>query len=152
MSKDLQSFHDRGSFRCTNCNKLIAKKIAGEMLEIKCLRCGGFNYVCEKLLQPMIITDSEGVILYVNKDWENESGYLMHEAVGRKPSTLWGGNMSSDFYKDLWRVIKEERRTTSVKITNKNKTGEKYDVDIEISPVLDNCGNIVFFVGTELMK
>lgn len=72
----------------------------------------------------------------------------MNEILGKKTS-LWGKQMPENFYKKLWKYIKEDKKPVSVKVTNKRKDGHLYDAILQISPVFDIEGNIAMFVGVE---
>jgi PAS domain S-box-containing protein len=120
-------------------------------LEIKCLRCGALNNILEKMTEQVIITDKNGIILFINRATEIVTGFSVHEAVGKKPSQLWGGHMSKDFYIDMWKDISNNKKPTKLKISNINKNNEKYDIELLISPVLDTRGEIIFFIGIEIV-
>ncbi len=138
-------------FRCKKCGKLLAKVTDFLGAEIKCLRCGTLNRVFEKMIEQVIITDSKGVILFINRAVEQATGYTMHEAIGKKPSQLWGGNMSKEFYADMWKKMLEDKKPTKIKMKNKRKNGQFYEVELLISPILDTAGLIMFFVGIEIV-
>lgn len=135
--------------RCVSCNKLIAKKIPEGGLEFKCLRCGRLNSILEHGVSQMVVLDPDGIVVFINKKMEDITGYSFVEAVGKKPSDLWGGNMPADFYKELWREIKEEKKSIQVRLENKNRSGEFYEVLLTIYPVFDATGDIMFYVGIE---
>ncbi len=135
--------------RCQKCAKLLAKNVDPfSSFEIKCSKCKHVNCVFGDMKEQIIITDAEGVLVYVNKVTEEVSGYTLAETIGQKPS-LWGGQMPREFYKELWRVIREEKRPTQVSVVNKNKSGKMYSADLKISPILDKDGNVRFYVGIE---
>lgn len=134
--------------RCARCNKLVAKSFTHGHFEIKCPRCNTLNAVFEKMIRQVIITDSNGKILYINKATEKISGYNIGEAIGNKPSKLWGNQMPEKFYEKMWKVIKNKKPFTAI-ITNKQKSGRLYDVEMIISPVSDTSGNNVFYIGIE---
>ncbi len=96
----------------------------------------------------VIITDPEGVILYVNKAAEILTGYSKSEMIGNRPS-LWGKQMPKEFYEKMWRIIKTEKRDFKNEIKNRRKDGTEYDAEVKISPVLGRNNNIDFFVGIE---
>jgi len=148
MEKGSESTHE---FRCMKCGKMLAKSKDISGLEIKCLRCGSLNRVLEKMIEQVIITDRNGVILFINKAVEMATGYSMEESVGKRPSQLWGGNMSKEFYVDMWGNMIRDKKSTKIKMTNKKKTGELYDVELLISPIADTNENIIFFVGIEVI-
>ncbi len=136
--------------RCNKCGKMLAKKNGPIDVEIKCLRCGNLNRVFESMIEQVVITNLEGRILFINSAVEKVTGYSMHEAVGKKPSELWGGHMPKDFYVDMWAEMLEKKGPIKLKITNKNKAGELYDVELLVSPILDTTGEILFFIGIEI--
>lgn len=137
--------------RCNGCGKLLAKNKSIFGIEIKCPRCGKLNNVLNGMIQQVIITDNQGRILFINKAVEEVTGYVMHEVVGKKPSELWGGNMSKKFYKDMWDEIVKDKKSIKLNIKNKKKTGEFYNTELLISPVLDVTNEIIFFVGVEIV-
>ena len=102
----------------------------------------------ENVSDHVIITNLDGVILYVNKAAEKLTGYLKSEMIGNRPS-LWGKRMPKEFYEKMWKVIKTDKKEFEGQITNKRKNGEEYVADARITPVLDKNNNILFFIGLE---
>lgn len=96
----------------------------------------------------VIITDENGVILYVNKSAEEMTGFHKEEMLGRKPS-LWGKQMKPSFYENLWNTIKKDKQKFSGRVTNKKKNGEIYEAEVRISPILDDHGDVKFFIALE---
>ncbi len=137
--------------RCLKCGKMLAKPYSILGAEIKCLRCGMLNKVFENMIEQVIITDKEGRILFINRAAELTTGYSVYEAVGKKPSELWGGHMPREFYVDMWTKMLETRESIKLKMTNKKKSGEFYDIELLVSPVSDTNGDILFFVGIEVV-
>lgn len=136
-------------FRCLKCGKLLAKNgLKHRGLEIKCGRCGLFNSLFQMMADQIIITDSEGIILYANQVVEQVTGYSLGEVLGRKPS-LWGGEMSPAFYRRMWREIKTKRQPLFVKVRNRRKDGTAYQALLQISPVFDTNKEVKLFVGLE---
>lgn len=99
----------------------------------------------------IVITDTEGIILYMNKAAELITGYSIKYSVGKKAGSkeLWGGNMVGDFYEKLWRTIKKEKKIFSGEVLNTRRNGEKYEAFASISPILGDDGAVRFFVGIE---
>lgn len=147
----IHALHEQesGGFRCAQCGKLLAKdSTAAGKYEIKCARCGNLNLLFEEMLEQIVITDPTGTILYANAATEKLSGYSLAEIVGNKPS-LWGGQMPEEFYVNMWRIIKEEKKTLATQVRNKRKEGTLYNAFLTISPVLDTAGEIALFIGIE---
>lgn len=106
---------------------------------------GAFGHLAEQV----IITDTAGKILFINKAMEAASGYTAQEAIGKRPSEVWGGHMPKKFYNDMWSKIKKGKDPVRLAMTNQKKSGEYYNLELTISPILDTAGNILFFVGIE---
>ncbi len=136
---------------CMNCGKTIAKSNGVIGAEIKCPRCGTLNRILEGMIEQVIITSKDGRILFVNKAVELATGYSAHETIGKKPSELWGGHMPREFYVDMWKRMLEKKESIKLKMTNKKKSGEFYDIELLISPISDTTGEIIFFVGIEVV-
>ena len=113
--------------RCKKCNKLVAKISSKNIYEIKCTRCGTINLVFDEMQEQVIITDSEGKIVYVNRAVEITTGYSILESMGKKPSELWGGNMDQEFYENMWNKMLDERRSVNFVMKNRRKDGSLYD-------------------------
>ncbi|MEK9186495.1 MAG: PAS domain-containing sensor histidine kinase, partial [Patescibacteria group bacterium] len=129
-------------------NLLEDLKLEKGKFELLTIELNKFQLAVENSFEHVIITDPEGIILYVNKAAEKNTGYLRGEIIGQKPS-LWGRQMNKEFYESLWRTIKLEKKPFSGELRNRRKNGDIYEVDLQAFPVLDGNGNIRFFVGIE---
>ncbi len=134
--------------RCEGCGKLLAKRKGEAALEIKCTRCGAFNSILEEKDDQVVVTDKDGVILFANEATERATGYPMSRIVGERPS-LCGQQMPREFYQQLWREIRDEKRAVAVTVRNRREDGTLYSAHLRISPVLDTSGEVRFFVGIE---
>jgi two-component system sensor histidine kinase VicK len=110
-----------------------------------------FELAVKSASDQIIITDSEGIILYANPAVEQISGFDPIRVLGKKAGSkdLWGGQMEKDFYKKFWKAIKEEKKSFMGTFENKKKDGTTYYAQTTVSPVLDENGNVSFFVGIE---
>lgn len=91
--------------------------------------------------------DSDGRITYVNKKFEEISGYKKEELIGMPHSIVRHPDMKKDVFQVLWKTIKKEKKPWTGKIKNKTKSGDIYYVDTVINPILDKDGNIIEFIG-----
>lgn len=108
-----------------------------------------FKLAVENVSEHIVITDAEGFILFANRAAEKITGFSSKEMIGKKPGALWGGQMSHEFYKELWHTIKIEKKTYQGEINNVKKSGQKYIAHSIITPVLDETGAVKFYVGIE---
>lgn len=94
----------------------------------------------------IIITDPKGKIEYVNPEFTLSSGFSAEETIGENPRILKSGSQSDEFYAELWETI-TAGRTWKGDFQNKKKNGELYWESASISPIRDDNGDIVNFVG-----
>ena len=100
----------------------------------------------EQTADSVVITDSAGVIGYVNPAFEATTGYTREEAIGKTPRILKSGEHDSAFYRSLWVNILagDVFRGT---LLNRKKTGETYWAEQTITPIKDQQGVITHFVS-----
>ena len=79
----------------------------------------------EQAAEAVILTDTEGVILYVNPAFERITGYSAAEAVGQTPRLLKSGLQDRAFYAALWSAIRSGR-TWEGRFSNRRKDGELF--------------------------
>jgi PAS domain S-box-containing protein len=146
-----QSKSETPHIRCLKCDKLLAKHYKVGQLEIKCLRCGALNKAKTQNIEQVIIMDTSGKILFINKAVEKVTGYKVSEVLGKKPSELWGGHMPKNFYKKMWEDLVDKKIPVKLKMKNKNKAGEFYEVELIVSPILDDKKKVMFYIGIEVV-
>jgi PAS domain S-box-containing protein len=95
----------------------------------------------------IMITDRDGVILYVNPAFERISGFSKQEVLGARPNILKSGKHSDRFYKELWETILSGEVWRG-EITNRKKDGTLFVQESTISPIKDKeSGQVVGFVA-----
>lgn len=99
--------------------------------------------------QGILITTPDAEIIFANDAWEKISGYSKEEMIGKNPGQLWGGQMPKEFYQEMWRIIKEEKKPFVGEVKNRRKDGTEYWQEMYISPILDEKGEIKFFISIE---
>ncbi|PHS13290.1 MAG: hypothetical protein COA86_17440 [Kangiella sp.] len=103
--------------------------------------------------EGIIITDEHGIMVNVNPACCNISGYSREELIGKSPSILSSGKQSPDFYRDMWKSLKENAYWQG-EIWNRNKNGEIYAELISISELKNDTDNTINYVGlfTDITK
>jgi len=94
----------------------------------------------------IIMTDRQGVIYYANPAFETVTGYSYEEVKGRTPSILRSSKTKRKVHADMWRAVGEGQPWRG-ELWNKRKSGEIYPVDLTISPIHDENGNVVSLLG-----
>lgn len=105
-------------------------------------------HALEQSPATIIVTDSEGRIVYANPKFVETTGYKVEEVVGRNPRLLKSGHTSPDEYKDLWKSINAGREWRG-EFHNKRKDGTLYWERASISPVFDAEGRIANFMAVK---
>ncbi len=103
----------------------------------------------EQTVDSIIITDSEGLIEYVNHAFEVANGYTSDEVIGKTPRILKSGKSDTSFYEKMWKTILSGKVFRGEMI-NKRKNGELYCEEKTISPIFDNNMQITHFVGSSV--
>lgn len=102
--------------------------------------------VVEQSSVTILITDTEGIIEFVNPKFTEVTGYTREEALGKNPNILNSNTHKQEFYKDLWDTIKAGKDWDG-ELLNKKKNGELYWDSSWISPIKDSKGKITHFVA-----
>jgi len=101
----------------------------------------------EQTDDSVVITDPEGRIEYVNRAFEQQTGFTKEEAIGKTPRLLKSGKQDRAFYKQLWDTIRAGKVFRGVLI-NRRKDGSVYYEEKTITPLLNAKGAIVHYVST----
>lgn len=103
--------------------------------------------VFENVLEAIIITDREGVILRANPAFQVVTGYTIEEALGRKPNLVKSDRHPPEFYAEMWRRLTEVGHWQG-EIWNRRKNGEVFPAMLSISSIRDAEGVISHYIGT----
>lgn len=118
---------------CHNKRKDNIEIIAGEKL-------------FENLKNPIIITDSEKKIIYVNKSFEELTGFTMKEVLNKHPNFLNAGIQDKDFSLEM----KENLMKGVVwegEVWNRKKNGEIFSRYLTITEAERHRGKSVNYLG-----
>ena len=103
----------------------------------------------EQSPNTIIITDSEGIIEYVNPHFSQISGYSPAEVIGKNMRMHQSGMTPAAVYEELWRTIKSGQVWRG-ELLNKSKQGRLYWEELSISPVFDEQGHITHFLSQQI--
>jgi PAS domain S-box-containing protein len=96
----------------------------------------------------VVITDREGKIEYVNPVFSKITGYTFDEVQGQKSRLLKSGNMSTEFYANMWQIICSGARWSG-DFCNQTKDGKIFWESASIAPILDEKSEITHFVAVK---
>ncbi|WP_339700820.1 PAS domain-containing protein [uncultured Roseivirga sp.] len=95
------------------------------------------------------ITDSKGIITFVNTLFCNISGYSQNELLGKNHNLLKSKQHSDHFFQSLWQTISNGRPWKG-EICNLNKSGEAYWVQTSIIPFKNKRGKIEGYTSIQV--
>ncbi len=127
---------------------VIKQKKIDEEIHKRNIELARLTQVIEQTVESVIITDTEGEIVYVNPTFERITGYSRSEAIGRKPNILKSGEHDISFFQEMWTTIRAGTIWRG-QIINKRKDGTRYIDESIIIPVKDETGKIVNFAGIQ---
>ncbi|HED06802.1 MAG TPA: PAS domain S-box protein, partial [Ignavibacteria bacterium] len=97
----------------------------------------------------VVITDTDGNIEFINPKVTEFTGYSKEELIGKNPKIFQSGQTPQKTYKELWdTIIKGD--TWEGEILNKRKNGELYWESVRISPIFNDEGELINFLGIKV--
>ena len=96
----------------------------------------------------VVITDTQGIIEYVNPKFEAISGYRAEQALGQNPRILKSDEMSSDEYREMWETLKSGREWRG-HFHNRRPDGSMYWESASISPLRNEQGEITHYIAVK---
>lgn len=103
----------------------------------------------ENTAEAIFMTDSEGIIQFINPAFTKMYGWNSEEVIGKvTPRILKSGVYDQEFYTSLWENL-VSRKPTSWEIVNVTKDGSLIEVKNTINPVIDRNNNLVGYVSVQ---
>ncbi|HSW63125.1 MAG TPA: PAS domain S-box protein, partial [Dissulfurispiraceae bacterium] len=96
----------------------------------------------------IVITNTDGIIEYVNPKFCAVTGYSLEEAIGHTQRVLKSGEMPPEGYRDLWETILAGREWRG-EFHNRKKDGTLYWEAASISPIRNTDGKVTHFIAVK---
>lgn len=96
----------------------------------------------------VVLTNSHGLIEYVNPKFERITGYSLDEVKGLNPRILKSGETSSKDYSSLWEEIREGKTWRGI-FHNRKKNGALFWESASISGIRNPEGEITHFLAVK---
>ncbi|MEX0735901.1 MAG: PAS domain S-box protein [Bacteroidota bacterium] len=123
---------------------LIAKDITEQKKkDLDYLR---FSNVIKHTINPIQITDANGLMVYVNPAFERASGYSKEDLIGKNPRMLSSGRHGREFWAKVWKYIVSGNVWVG-QVENRRKDESPLHTELLISPIVDGGGKVVGFLG-----
>lgn len=102
--------------------------------------------VYENTADGIVITDTTGHIVSVNKAFTEITGYEPGEAIGKTPAILKSERQKETFYRELWQTVQTDG-VWQGEMWNRRKSGELYPEWLTITAVRSAAGEVANYVG-----
>ena len=109
-------------------------------------RLSKFLLAIEQTPASVVITDTKGIIEYVNPAFERVTGYSSREAVGATPRVIKSGLMQDETYQSMWKTILDGQVWYG-ELCNRKKNGELFWELGTVSPLRNRDGAITNFIS-----
>lgn len=95
---------------------------------------------------PIVITDLQANIEYVNRAFTQITGYEAHEALGRNPGFLKSGKTKPEIYVEMWSRL-QRGEPWQGELVNLRKDGKEYTESVLIYPVRNADGTATHYLA-----
>jgi len=129
-------------------------ELAGQpfvMLELRSPELNPPEQAFQKLMQALetsveivAITNTEGEIEYVNRAFEQFSGYRREEVLGRHHDLL-GAEGASELYAQMWATLRAGKPFQGI-FRNRHKNGQWFHEERNIRPFIDHHGRGTHYI------
>lgn len=105
-----------------------------------------FHHVVDQSTTAISITDTKANILYANPAFSEVTGYSIEEVIGKNESMLSDKNTPRSVYTALWATLKRCKTWCGL-LVNRRKDGTRYLAEVTITPIKDDNGSVVNYLG-----
>ena len=94
-----------------------------------------YESIVENSENPILVTDSESNILYVNEAFEDITGYSEEEVLGENPNILNSDFHTDDVFSDMYASLRAGEIFEIEEMRNVDRNGDEYIHDQHLIPV-----------------
>jgi PAS domain S-box-containing protein len=103
--------------------------------------------VAQAISSAIVVTDAQGVTVWVNEGFTRITGYGIDEALGRTPGQLLQGPDTDRGEVDRIRAALQSRKSVAAELINYAKDGRRYWIGMKIEPLLAADGALDGFMA-----
>ena len=96
--------------------------------------------------EGVLVTDTQGLIVHVNRAFMEITGYQCEDVMGQRPSLFKSGRHSAHFYQQMFQAL-QSTGEWSGEIWNRRKSGEVYPQWQTIRVIHDDQGQVSHYVA-----
>jgi PAS domain S-box-containing protein len=91
--------------------------------------------------QPMLVTDTDAMILYVNTLWEKQFGYVLGEVQGKSTKMLASGKTPKQVHTAMWQALDSGQLFQTDQVIDKRKDGTCFSMQTTVFTVSHGDGD-----------
>lgn len=96
----------------------------------------------------IFLTDTDGIITYVNPSFERIYGYTKAESIGKTPRILKSGTLSEEYYVKFWQDLLTIKPVNH-EIVNKTKDNRLLYIEASINPIINEHEKVIGYLAIE---
>ncbi|SDZ83493.1 PAS domain-containing protein [Pedobacter hartonius] len=129
---------------CSGFILFLSMGAEAEKLELK--RTGE---ILSKINNPVIISNAEGIVIWVNPAFSAVTGYLENEVLGEDHlKMLYNSKTNKVIAQQLLRAV-SRKESFSADLVNYDKTNKEYWVTLNIYPIFDAQGKFECYISVQ---
>lgn len=153
---EIRHIHQRGALKCRSDDSHVLSGTAQDITEQRQAQQElELLYTCISRLNDIVmITDAESLdepgprIVFVNRAFEEHTGYSLNEALGRAPRFLQGPKTQRAVLDRIHNALAHKDHV-SAELINYTKDGREFWSEIDIDPVIAADGRVTHFVSIQ---
>ncbi|MDP1596537.1 MAG: response regulator [Methylotenera sp.] len=96
----------------------------------------------------ILITNIQGEIEFVNKQYLNHTGYSKEDLIGKNPRIIQSGHTDKAVYSDMWQCL-NQGLSWSGELSNRTKSGREYATWTQIVPIYQKNGILANYLSIQ---
>lgn len=102
-----------------------------------------------KIDSPVIVADSQGLIVWVNPSFTNTTGYTEAEVLRTSHlDKLYSSNTSKETVQMMFDAVAKRESFTS-DLLHQDKSGKEYWASLNLSPLFDSKGELEYYISVQ---
>jgi PAS domain S-box-containing protein len=102
----------------------------------------------EQSSASIVISDSEGIMEYVNAKFLKVTGYEREEVIGQNCNMLSSGEHSPEFFNKLWKTLTSGQEWQG-EFCNRKKNGDLFWESASISQIVNERGELLHYLAVK---
>lgn len=107
-----------------------------------------FHRALQQAYDPLYITDRAGQVAFVNSGFTRVTGFAPGDVIGETPDS-WHIAPEKGEYTRVLREVGVRKEPVAVTLYRKRKDGDKFEVSVHVSPILNEVGEVKWFIVRE---